>query len=243
MARPAKRMPVPLRWRIVKWVFLAGLFLAVLPVAQVGCTRWVRPPVTSLMLLRAAEAKVWREYHGGIDFRWLPWKELPDDFLRSVLAAEDARFFQHRGFDWHEMSVALAHAERTGKPARGSSTITQQCARSLFLWTGRNFIRKGLEAYYTFWMETFLSKQRILELYANVVELGDGIYGVEAAAQKYYGIPASRLAPSQASMLAALLGAPRRWNPLAPSPRLKGRHRRIERELANAPLRWPPGFR
>jgi monofunctional biosynthetic peptidoglycan transglycosylase len=124
----------------------------------------------------------------------------------------------------------------------GASTITQQSARSLFLWQGRSWIRKGLEAYYTIWMELLLSKRRILELYVNVIEFGDGIYGIEAAAQHYYGKSARDLTREEAAMLAAILPAPRRWNPLAPNRIAKSRWEMILREMDSARLPWDSGL-
>jgi monofunctional biosynthetic peptidoglycan transglycosylase len=150
---------------------------------------------------------------------------------------EDSRFFSHDGFDWIEMEEAIQRAERRHRPVQGVSTISNQCARSLFLWQGRSWIRKGLEAYYTFLMEHLLSKQRILELYVNVIELGDGIYGIEKAAQHYYQVPAKQLTRSQCAMLAAMLPFPRGWNPLNPSPRLRVRYGLVLRRMnAGGPI-------
>ena len=170
-------------------------------------------------------------------YQWLDWRELPPAFLKSAWVSEDQRFFVHHGFDWIEMRHAIAKAERTGGEPRGSSTITMQCARSLFLWTGHSYIRKALEAYYTVIMERLLSKRRIFELYANVVEMGQGVYGVGAASRYHYGKDARQLDLPQAAMLAAMLPAPRRWNPRAPSPRLLARQQRILREEPAA--HWP----
>ena len=170
-------------------------------------------------------------------YQWLDWTELPPAFLKSAWVSEDQRFFIHHGFDWIEMRHALDKAERTGTDPRGSSTITMQCARSLFLWTGHSYVRKALEAYYTVIMEAILSKRRIFELYANVIETGQGVYGVGAGSRFHYGLDARQLAPAQAAMLAAMLPAPRRWNPRAPSPRLLARQQRILRELPTA--HWP----
>lgn len=222
-----------MKWRRL-WRWLAVLVTVGLlaPIGQVALLRWCNPPVTPLMLLRWVEGRFSDTYEGGLDQRWLGREKLPEEFLRAVWVSEDARFFRHQGFDWTEVAAAMAKARRTGQPVRGSSTITQQCARSTFLWTDRSYVRKGLEAYYTWWMEQLLTKQRILEVYANVIEMGDGIYGIEAAARQHYGVPAGRLSRSQAAMLAALLPYPRGWDPNAPSPRLKWRHRRVLRELA-----------
>ncbi len=232
------------RWR--RWARIAGWLVIVaagVPVLQVTLVRFVNPVFTPLMLLRWSEARLGGEFRGGVDYRWRDWDVLPDEFLRAVWVSEDSRFFEHRGFDWVEMRAALARARRTGGDPRGSSTITMQCARSAFLWTGRSYLRKGLEAYYTLLMEAILPKRRIFELYANVIEMGDGIYGVEAAAQRQFGIPAARLSASQGAMLAAILPFPRGWNPNRQSPRLRWRHRHVLRELAAAPPKWPAGMR
>ena len=135
------------------------------------------------------------------------------------------------------MRHAIDKAERTGRDPRGSSTITMQCARSLFLWTGHSYVRKALEAYYTVIMEAFLTKRRIFELYANVIEMGPGVYGIGAASRFHYGVEARQLTGQQAAMLAALLPAPRRWNPRVPTPRLLARQQRILRDLPAA--HWP----
>src|SRR3954468_19493740 len=129
------------------------------------------------------------------------------------------------------MDLAVKAAKPKGKPVRGASTITNQCARSIFLWQGRSWIRKGLESYYTIWMEILLSKRRIMELYANVIEMGRGIYGVEAASQFYFGVSARDLTREQSAILAAVLPNPKGWDPRNPGPVLRWRQRRIlERE-------------
>lgn len=237
-SRFAGKIPWP---RVGKWGALALLAALVLPVLEVGCVRFVNPPGTPLMALRHLEARLGGRTPPPVRFRWLPWRALPDDFLRAIWAAEDARFFKHHGFDWIEFHTAMAQAERTGTSPRGISTITMQCARSLFLWQGHSYVRKGLEAYYTFWMEALLPKRRIFELYANVIELGDGVYGVNAASERWYRKPASQLSSDECVALATLPGAPRRWNPHAPSRRYRGRQARAARELPL--MRWPTGVR
>ena len=157
-----------------------------------------------------------KRYRGDIQYRWIPLNRVPGDFLDGVWQIEDSRFFSHDGFDWIEMEEAIQLAERRHRPVQGVSTISNQCARSLFLWQGRSWVRKGLEAYYTFLMEHLLSKQRILELYVNVIELGDGIYGIEEAAEHYFRVPARQLSRSQCAMLAAMLPFPRGWDPTTP---------------------------
>ena len=167
-------------------------------------------------------------------YRWIGLPQIPEMFLKHVWISEDQRFFQHEGFDWKEMELAVKEAERKGKPVRGASTITNQCARSIFLWQGRSWIRKGLESYYTIWMESLLPKRRILELYANVIEMGRGIYGVEAASQYYFGVTARGLTREQSAMLAAVLPNPKRWNPTKPNRTLRRRQQRILRREPDA---------
>ena len=173
-------------------------------------------------------------------YTWIDLPQIPRHFLRCVLTSEDQRFFQHHGFDWREIELAQLQAERSGKPLRGASTISMQCARSLFLWQGRSLIRKGLEAYYTFWLELLLPKRRILELYANVIEMGDGIYGIEAAAQAHFGTSARALNREQAALLAAILPNPRQRDPRQPSPAVNARAARILR--AEPGLKVPAAF-
>jgi monofunctional biosynthetic peptidoglycan transglycosylase len=213
----------------------AGLIL--LPPLEVAMIRFANPPATPLMGVRWLEDRFSGSTRPRVLYSWLGWRALPVPFLKSAWVSEDQRFFHHHGFDWIELHHAIEKAKATGGDPRGSSTITMQCARSLFLWQGHSYVRKALEAYYTVWMEALLSKRRIFELYANVVELGQGVYGVEAASRYYYGVPARRLTDDQAAMLAALLPAPRRWDPRRPSRRLLARQQRILRELPGA--RWP----
>ncbi len=201
--------------------------LLIVPIAEVGCVRVANPPFTPLMLLRETDARIAGRQLAPRRYEWIDLARIPRTFIRCVITSEDQRFFQHHGFDWREIAAAEREAERRGTPARGASTITMQCARSLFLWQGRSWVRKGIEAYYTFWMELLLSKRRILELYANVIEMGDGIYGVEAAAQTHFGTSARALRREQAALLAACLPNPREWNPRHPSPALSARAARI----------------
>ncbi len=235
--KPPPSASSPRRWRWGRLILFA-LALALLgPVVEVAAVRFVDPPATPLMGLRWLGDRFSGEHKPRVLYQWRDWAELPPAFLKCAWIAEDQRFFKHHGFDWVEMSHALARADKTGQDPRGSSTITMQCARSLFLWQGHSYVRKGLEAYYTVLMEAMLSKRRIFELYANVIEMGPGVYGVEAASRYHYGTDARRLGSEQLAMLAALLPAPRTWNPRAPSKRLLARQARILRDLPVA--RWP----
>jgi monofunctional glycosyltransferase len=216
------------------WIRIAILFLlalAIIPILEVVYVRLFNPPVTTLMIFRRLEGMMTKRYRGDIQYRWIPLDKVPDDFLDGVWQMEDSRFFSHDGFDWIEMEEAIQRAERKHRPVQGVSTISNQCARSLFLWQGRSWVRKGLEAYYTFLMEHLLTKQRILELYVNVIELGDGIYGIEEAAQHYYHVAAKQSSRSECAMLAAMLPFPRGWDPHNPSPRLRARYNLVLRRM------------
>ena len=218
-------------------VILCLILLAVVPVLEVLYVRFFNPPITTLMVFRCIEAMITKRYRGDIHYRWIPLDRVPDDFLDGVWQMEDSRFFIHGGFDWIEMEKAIHRAEEKHRPVQGVSTITNQCARSLFLWQGRSWIRKGFEAYYTFLMEHLLTKERILELYVNVIELGDGIYGIEEAADRYYHLPAKELSRSECAMLAAMLPFPRGWDPHNPSPRLRARYNIVVRRMnAGGPI-------
>lgn len=214
---PKTKPPRPARKRnAVRKVLIALGILLMIPVAQVILIRFVDPPITLPMLVWQLNASA----SSGSQYVWRDIEGVPQAFLTHCLVSEDQRFLQHRGFDWREIQLARRAAERSGKPARGASTITMQCARSVFLWQGRSWVRKGLEAYYTVLMEAILSKKRILELYVNVIEMGNGIYGVEAAAKHHFRVPAQQLTREQSAMLVALLPNPKRLNPKSPTPRL-----------------------
>jgi monofunctional glycosyltransferase len=216
---------------------LAAVWAALLvPAVQVGCVGLVNPPTTSPMVLRWLGGKVAGKAQAPNRYEWIALKEVPGSLLTCVWVSEDNRFFQHWGFDWDEIRNAQAEARASGRPSRGASTITQQCARALFLWQRRSWLRKGLEAYYTVWMELLLSKQRILELYVNVIEMGDGVYGIEAGAEHHYGIHAGELTFEQAAMLVAILPKPRDWDPNQPNERVLGRQAIIMQRSARAHL-------
>jgi monofunctional biosynthetic peptidoglycan transglycosylase len=216
------------RW---KWIWVGLVILLVIPAMQVGMVRFVDPPRTLPMWIEQMSSS---GVKAPLRYRWIPLAQIPEMFLKHLWISEDQRFFQHEGFDWTEMDLAMEKAEKTGKPVRGASTITNQCARSIFLWQGRSWIRKGLESYYTIWMELLLPKRRIFELYANVIEMGCGIYGVEAASQHYFGVSARGLTREQSAMLAAVLPNPKGWNPTKPGPMLRWRQQRILRREQTA---------
>ena len=217
-AQPARR---PRRW----WRRLCAalLLLVVASALPVLAYRWLPPPTTAFMLAH-------RLAGGEVAQQWRPIADISPALLLALVAAEDQRFPDHHGFDVDAIRSALAeHAD--GEHLRGASTISQQLAKNLFLWSGRTMLRKGLEAWYTLLIEALWPKRRILEVYANVVEFGDGIYGAEAAARAFFGVPAASLAPAQAALLAAVLPNPRRLDAGAPSPHLRARQAWIQRQM------------
>ncbi len=207
---------------------VAGLALfLVLSVAWIGLYRVVNPPVTGLMLLRHGfdrPGTAWRE--------WRPLEELGTHLPVAVLAAEDQRFAAHWGIDVTELRHALADALE-GRGLRGASTISQQTAKNAFLWPGRSMLRKGIEAYFTVVMEALWPKRRVLEVYLNIIEMGDGVYGAERAAQHYFGKPAKALSREEAALLAAVLPNPRVLSPARPSADVRGKQRWILQQMEN----------
>ncbi len=191
--------------------------------------RWLPPPLTALMVERKLES--W--FSGQpieLQHRWRPWNELPDNLKIAVIAAEDQKFAEHWGFDLAAIRAALAHNEKGGS-LRGASTLSQQVAKNLFLWSGRSWLRKGLEAWFTALIELCWNKQRILEVYLNSVEWGDGVFGAEAAARHHFGIAAPYLSRPQASLLAAVLPNPRVWSPRHPGPHVSRRAAWIRQQM------------
>lgn len=179
--------------------------------------RFVPPPVTFLMLQRCVEQKV-----DGKEVKlykdWVPLKDIAPAMWMAVITSEDQKFEEHIGFDFEAIEKAQKYNERKkGKKVKGASTISQQTAKNVFLWPSRSYIRKGFEVYFTFLMEIFWSKERIMEVYLNVIEMGDGIYGVEAAAQTYFHKPASKLSLGEAALISACLPNPLKWSPAKPS--------------------------
>jgi len=217
-----RRRPAPppfwARWR---WALSASLrgwlrraviaLLLVFVVAPLTLTlvyRVVPPPVTPLMLIRLAQGH-------GLERDWVAWEEISPHLRQAVIAAEDNLFCEHGGFDWRSLEEA-AKAYAAGDRAGGGSTISMQTAKNLFLWPSRSIVRKGLEVPLTAALEVLWPKQRILEVYLNIAELGPGIYGAEAAAQHYFERPAGKLSLQQASQLAAVLPNPLEWRAQPP---------------------------
>jgi monofunctional biosynthetic peptidoglycan transglycosylase len=212
------------KWRLVIWGMLLSFGLPCTLVILFGV---MAPPVTPLMLIRKAEGE-------GMERRWIPIEAISPHVIRAVMVAEDARFCRHHGFDWDSLGQAVDTYKRGGH-LRGASTLSMQTAKNVFLWPGRSFLRKGLEAGFTVLIEALWGKRRILEVYLNVVEWGHGLYGVEAASQRYFHRSARELTPRQAASLAAVLPNPRRFSPVAPSGFIQARIRTIEGRMGHLP--------
>ncbi len=206
--------------RLTGLLGLALIVIGVVPLAQVIIYRVVPAPITILMIERMFEGK-------GLRHDWRPITQISPHLVESVIAAEDSGFCDHHGFDFEAMQKAAeANARHPGK-IRGGSTISQQTAKNVFLWPGRDYVRKGLEAGYTVLIETFWGKRRIMEMYLNAVEWGPGVYGAEAASQAYFHVPANRLTTDQASRLAAILPSPLKWKAVRPGRYVVRRSARI----------------
>lgn len=216
--------------RILKWVlalFVGSTLLAVV------AYRYIPVYVTPLMIIRAinpqgTEKQQQRERHWK--HHWVSLDEISSWMPKAVVASEDGHFYTHHGFDFEAISKAVEE-KRAGKRERGASTITQQTAKNVFLWPGHSWVRKGLEAYFTVLIEIFWSKDRIMEVYLNSIEMGAGIYGVSAAADHYFSTAPSRLTKRQCALIAVTLPSPLKRDPAHPSPYLRKRATQIMRYM------------
>lgn len=216
--------------RIVRWI-LVGFFVST--ILAVVCLRFIPVFNTPLMVIRCME-----QVGGGESIKmhhhWVPMEEISRHMPVAVMASEDQRFLKHHGFDYNAIEKAAIHNMKGGK-RHGASTISQQTAKNVFLWPGRSWIRKGFEVYFTFLIEMMWSKQRIMEVYLNSIEMGDGIYGVDAVAECHFNTTASQLSRSQCALIAATLPNPRRFNSAAPGEYMRKRQRQIEHEMRFIP--------
>jgi len=206
---------------------LAAVYVSV---ALVLCFRWIPPPTSAVMMERFFEKLFRGEQQTTIRYRWVSWESISPQMALAVVAAEDQMFPYHRGFDFESISEALEKKKRGGR-VRGASTISQQVAKNLFLWLGRSYVRKGIEAYFTILVESLWSKKRILEVYLNVAEFADGTYGVGAAAETLLKKSPAELTKRDAALLAAVLPNPRRLKVRNPSWYVTQRRRWIERQM------------
>lgn len=214
------------RWasRIVIGFFAISIF-------WVLALKFINPPITYLMIKRGFE---WKEAGKGfkIEKRWLDYEDMSNNLKRAAIAGEDAHFMSHYGFDTDAILKAMERNKESDK-LRGGSTISQQVAKNVFLWPERSWVRKGLETYFTFLIETLWSKKRILEMYLNVIEMGQGVYGAEAAAQYYFSKSGKSLTKKEAALIIAILPNPRKWDARNPSSYVNRRANSIVRYLSH----------
>lgn len=213
-------------FRAWTWAGLVLALIVLLPFAAAAAYRWVPPPASMLMAIRWTEGT-------AIDYRWVPLGQISPHLAQAVAAAEDARFCEHRGIDWETLNKLM---EEPGGPSRGGSTIAMQTAKNLFLWPSRSYVRKAAELLLAAWIDLIWSKQRVIEVYLNIVEWGPGTFGAEAAARRHFGKPAAALTAAEAALLAAALPDPHERNAGRPGPGLRRLAARIARRVpATAP--------
>lgn len=207
---------------LLRVLFVAAMCFTGISVFTVVVFKWMPVPVTSLMLIRNVEQLANGEKL-KLKHDWVPMKKISAHMQLAAVCSEDQNFFKHHGFDFGAMKKALNEAKRKNGKLRGASTISQQTAKNVFLWPARSWVRKGLEVWFTGLIELIWGKKRILEVYLNSIEMGDGIYGAEAAARAYFGVPASKLSKYQAASVIAILPSPRKWSAAKPGPYVQSR--------------------
>ncbi len=206
--------------RILLWL---AAIMVLAPAAAIALYAVMPPPLTPLMAMRWLDG-------AGLRKDWMPLSRVAAHVPHAVIASEDNLFCEHSGFDWRSIGDAVEDYS-AGRRTRGASTISMQTAKNLFLWPGRNFARKSIEAYLTVLIELIWSKQRIMEVYLNVAEWGDGVYGIGAAARAHFGKSAGSLTRREAALLAAVLPNPREWSPVRPTAYISGRADTIVRRI------------
>ncbi|MGH8205221.1 MAG: monofunctional biosynthetic peptidoglycan transglycosylase [Steroidobacteraceae bacterium] len=225
----ARRRP----WRRLGRLLAAIVVTAVaVALAAVLALRWVNPPTSAFMLEASTHAWLANERHYRTRYHWVSLEAISPQAAIAVIASEDQDFPFNAGFDFKSIREAVRAHER-GKRLRGASTITQQVAKNLFLWSGRSFVRKGLEAAFTVCIDALWPKERVLEIYLNIAQFGRGVYGVDAAARHFFGKSAARLTSTDSALLAAVLPDPDRLRVNAPSRYVLGRRDRILQQMAN----------
>ena len=215
--------------KIFRWIWKATLWFFALSILSVIIFKWVPVPITPLMMTRAIENKM-----DGKDMilthDWEPIENISPNLQKAVIASEDGNFLKHNGFDFKAMQKAFKNNKK-GKRLKGGSTISQQTAKNVFLWQGRSYLRKGLEAYFTVLIELIWGKERIMEVYLNSIEMGNGVYGAEAAAQHWYRKSAAELSKQEAAGIAAILPNPRKYKATNSSSYIERRKSKIVRVM------------
>lgn len=201
--------------QIAHWLSYLAIACIGISIFLILLLRWINPPTSSFMLQRQFEA--WQnEEELELQYQWVDWENISPAIKMAAITSEDQEFATHWGLDLNSIQKAIKEYER-GEDLRGASTITQQTAKNLFLWPGQSYLRKGIETYCALLMELFWSKERILEVYLNIVEFGDGIYGVQAAAEHYFNTIPAHLSKWQSALMVTALPAPKRYNLANPS--------------------------
>ncbi|MBO9702467.1 MAG: monofunctional biosynthetic peptidoglycan transglycosylase [Sporocytophaga sp.] len=217
--------------KCVRIIKLTTIFFLVSTLFSVIILRFVPPIVSPLMIIRCFE-QIWNGKSLKLKKDWVSFDEISPNLKRAVIASEDQRFMDHHGFDFNAIKKAMEYNKKGKKKVVGASTISQQVAKNVFLWPSRSWVRKGFEVYFTILIEIFWSKERILEVYLNIVELGNGVYGAEAASHYYFNINAKKLSRDQAALLAAILPNPLKWSPTKPSIYILKRRNWIRQNMA-----------
>ena len=209
---------------LLRLLLVLVVALVVVPPVSVLAYKFVAPPITILMIQRLVEGH-------GLDYRWRPLGQMSPALPEAAVAAEDARFCTHHGFDFAAIQAAMKADQAHPNRIRGGSTISQQTAKNAFLWPGRDYVRKGIEAWYTVLIEAIWGKSRIMEVYLNIVEFGPGVYGAEAASQHFFHKHASQLSAAEAARLIAVLPKPLGWDVSDPTRYLRARDRKVGRAM------------
>ncbi len=212
---------------IIKWMVVTFFVTTIFTVLLY---KYVPVYVTPLMVIRAVSSSE------SIHHEWISLEKMPKDIVKAVIASEDAHFLSHNGFDFKAIKQAIEHNKKNNKTKRGASTISQQTAKNVFLWPSRSWLRKGLEAYFTVLIEFFWDKQRIIEVYLNSIEMGNGIFGIAAVADKHFDKEPEKLTKRQCALIAATLPNPIKFNSAAPSPYMRKRQRVILREMKSVKI-------
>lgn len=226
MKKKKNKISFPNKKEMFRWIrnLIIGVFL--LSILLVLLARFIPIPITPLMVIRNIE-RIESGRPLRMDKKWVPIEKISPNMVNAVIASEDNKFMEHWGFDFEAIRKAAKINETRGYNAMGASTISQQTAKNLFLYPSRSWVRKGLEVYFTLLIELLWDKERIMEVYLNIIEMGDGIYGIESAAENYYNIHASSLSKAQSAMIAAALPRPLKYNPKNPTAYLVKRQNQI----------------
>ncbi len=204
-------------WKyLLKFTYISIIVFFVITITSVLLYKFIPPPITPLMISKAFEKKI-EGKPMKINYKWVPLSKISNNLITAAVTSEDNQFLEHFGFDIEAIRKAYENNKKNTKKIKGGSTISQQTAKNLFLWSQRNWLRKGLEAYFTFLIELLWSKERIMEVYLNIIEMGDGIYGAESASQFYFNKPASKLIKEEAAAIIVILPNPLKYKVIKPS--------------------------